>query len=106
MKQIKGKRLLVQDIGIPEKSRVQEIAIALCCLFDFCVVLVCFVLLFSFQSIFDRFVSGYARVCVVQLATPLFRDRSKSIGWGGPEHLEMWWIKNRWPTPSFWHKTE
>ena len=34
------------------------------------------------------------------------RDWSKSIGWGETEHLEMWWIKNTWPTPSFWYKTD
>ena len=34
------------------------------------------------------------------------RDWSKSIGWGGLGRLELWWIKNTWPTPSFWHKTD
>ena len=28
------------------------------------------------------------------LAETVFRDWSKSIGGGGPEHLEMWLIKN------------
>ena len=34
--------------------------------------------------------------------TPI-RDWSKSIGGGGggPEHLEIWLIKNIWPTPPF-----
>ena len=38
-----------------------------------------------------------------------FRDWSKSIGGGGgggPEHLEMWLIKNTWPTPSLRHKND
>ena len=36
------------------------------------------------------------------------RDWSKSIGGGGgrPEHLEMWLIKNTWPTPSLRHKND
>ena len=35
----------------------------------------------------------------------LIRDWSKSIGWG-PEHLEMWLIKNTWLTPSLRHKND
>ena len=27
-------------------------------------------------------------------------------GWSGPEHLEMWLIKNTWPTPSLLHKND
>ena len=27
-------------------------------------------------------------------------------GGGGPEHLEMWSIKNTWPTPSLRHKND
>ena len=39
------------------------------------------------------------------------RDWSKSTegggGWGGgPEHFEMWWLENTWPTPSNSSKTE
>ena len=36
------------------------------------------------------------------------RDWSKSIGGGGsgPELLEMWLIKNTWPTPSPRHKND
>ena len=37
------------------------------------------------------------------------RDWSKSIGGGGeggPEHLEMWLIKNTLPTPSLRHKND
>ena len=33
--------------------------------------------------------------CMMKVNKPqLFRDWSKSIGGGGPEHLEMWLIKN------------
>ena len=27
-------------------------------------------------------------------------------GGGGPEHFEMWLIKNTWPTPSLRHKND
>ena len=35
-----------------------------------------------------------------------FRDWPKSIEGGGPEHLEMWLIKNTWPTPSLRHTND
>ena len=38
------------------------------------------------------------------------RDWSKSMGGGGrgcgPEHLEIWLIKNTWLTPSLRHKND
>ena len=38
----------------------------------------------------------------------LIKDWSKSTGGGGggPEHFEMRWLENTWPTPSNWSKTE
>ena len=38
--------------------------------------------------------------------TRIVRDWSKSIEVGGPEHLEMWLIKNTWLTPSLRHKND
>ena len=46
-----------------------------------------------------------ARCLRVQDVKPV-RDWSKSIGGGGPEHLEMWLIKNTRPTPSLRHKND
>ena len=43
--------------------------------------------------------------CCREILYMLIRDWSKSIGWG-PEHLEMWLIKNTWPTPFLRHKND
>ena len=49
------------------------------------------------------------------ISSPLFFKHFREIkglvkkyrgGGGGPEHLEMWLIKNTWPTPSLRHKND
>ena len=63
----------------------------------------------AFQKIgflIDKIFRVLTEICNFKMA--VIRDWSKSVrgGGGGPEHLEMWLIKNTWPTPSLRHKND
>ena len=51
-------------------------------------------------------IKGIKHPFVVKCKSISIRDWSKRIGGGGPEHLEMWLIKNTSPTPSLRHKND
>ena len=57
----------------------------------------------SIDHVIDYLESGKRQYCSVKKSV---RDWSKSIGGRGPEHLEIWLIKNTWPTPSLRHKND
>jgi len=44
--------------------------------------------------------------CFIDYFSMWLRTGQKVLGGVGPEHLEMWLIKNTWPTPSLRHKND